>query len=50
MGPARDGSLDAMKGALRNWYGEMRQLGLWEGNITTTEAFIFGTEHQSRTR
>ena len=44
MRPAYGRSLDAMKAALLNWYGEMKQLGLWDGDIACVEAFIFGSE------
>ena len=44
MAPVKGGSLDAMKEALRNWYADMRQAGLWAGEMATVEAFIFGRE------
>ena len=44
MAPVQGGSLETMKGALRNWYVEMRQAGLWDGDMATVEAFIFGGE------
>ena len=44
MAPVQGGSLETMKGALRNWYLEMRQAGLWDADMATVEAFIFGGE------
>ena len=44
MAPVRGGSLDTMKEALRSWYVEMREAGLWDGDMATVEAFIFGRE------
>lgn len=44
MAPVRGSSLDTMKEALRNWYVEMREAGLWDGDMATVEAFIFGGE------
>ena len=44
MAPVRGSSLDTMKEALRNWYVEMRQAGLWDGEMAAVEAFIFGRE------
>lgn len=44
MRPVRGGSLDVMKSALRNWYGGMVQLGLWDTDMANVEAFIFGPE------
>ena len=44
MRPVHGESMDAMRAALRNWYVEMKQLGLWDGDMATAEAFIFGRE------
>ena len=44
MRPARGGSLEPMKAALRNWYAEMLQLSYWDGDLDTVEAFVFEPE------
>lgn len=44
MAPVQGGSLETMKGALRNWYLEMPQAGLWDADMAVVEAFIFGGE------